>query len=316
VALAEWLRTHNTGVSAESRIGFYGLDVYSLWESLETMRDYLAKEDPRAAGEVVKVLKCFEPYGEDVQAYGHYARFSSSCEDKVAHLLKEIRNKARFYDHDLEAALNTEQNAVIVANAEKYYRTMMRPGNGSWNLRDTHMMETLDRLLSFHGEKAKAIVWEHNTHIGDARATDMIKDGTINIGQLAREKYGNQDVFLVGFGSYQGRVIAASRWDEPMQDMVVPAARHGSIEEILHREKANNRFLVFDGTEQGFDYPLLHRAIGVVYDPDRERYGNYVPSYLAERYNAFVYLDQTTAVHPLHLKPEGHQAPDTFPFGV
>jgi erythromycin esterase-like protein len=250
-----------------------------------------------------------------------YARFSlteHSCRDEVVKLLKEVRAKAQHLDGDPEAGFNTEQNALIAVNAEKYYRSMMGFGNESWNVRDGHMMETLQRLMQFHGAGAKGIVWEHNTHIGDARATDMKRSGTINIGQLAREAWGTEKVYLVGFGSYKGSVIAGDSWGAPMKRMQVPEARRESVEARLHAESPENRYLLFrdPATRKLFQKPMPHRAIGVVYHPEHERMGNYVPSVMAERYDAFIYLDQTRALHPLHLPSEGHKVPETYPFGV
>jgi erythromycin esterase-like protein len=179
------------------------------------------------------------------------------------------------------------------------------------------MMETLDRLMNFHGAGAKGIVWEHNTHIGDARATNMHRSGMVNIGQLARVQYGINKVYLVGFGSYEGTVIAGEEWGALMEEMEVPKAREGSIEYILHRESPQDRYLLFNtGTgEKLYDEQVHHRAIGVVYNPDRERYGNYVPSVMARRYDAFMYLDRTSALHPLHMQPHADKMPDTYPFG-
>lgn len=178
-------------------------------------------------------------------------------------------------------------------------------------------METLDRLLHHHGKGSKGIVWEHNTHIGDARATDMKRAGMVNIGQLAREQYGINKVYLVGFGSYQGTVIAGEEWGSLMEEMDVPPAREGSIEYELHRENAHNRYLLFNTEEiqKKYETAIRHRAIGVVYNPDNERQGNYVPSVMAQRYNAFIYLDETRALHPLHLKPHDEKVPETYPFG-
>ncbi|HVK97447.1 MAG TPA: erythromycin esterase family protein, partial [Flavisolibacter sp.] len=188
--------------------------------------------------------------------------------------------------------------------------------NESWNVRDTHMMETLDRLLSFHGKDSKGIVWEHNTHIGDARATDMHKAGMINIGQLAREEYGINKVYLVGFGSYKGSVIAGDEWGAEMKEMDVPPARSGSIEDVLHKQSAENRYLLFsEEPKETYESPIHHRAIGVVYHPEREKYGNYVSSLMSQRYDAFIYLDQTTALHPLHMQTHREKMPDTYPFG-
>jgi erythromycin esterase len=316
-ALAEWLREYNQGLSTDKKIGFYGLDVYSLWDSLREMVTYLDKEDPQAAQSVRKAIQCFEPYEENEHVYARYSLTEHSCRDHVVGVLKEIRMKAQFLDGDREAGFNTEQNALIAVNAEKYYRSMIGFDNESWNVRDTHMMETLDRLLNFHGKNSKGIVWEHNTHIGDARATDMKRAGMINIGQLAREQYGINKVYLVGFGTYQGTVIAADAWGAPMQELEVPRAREGSIEYRLHHENIANRYLLFntEDIQRKFESSIRHRAIGVVYDPARERYGNYVASKLSQRYDAFLFIDETKALHPLHMKPHDAKMPDTYPFG-
>jgi erythromycin esterase len=316
-ALAEWLREHNMNIPHAKKIGFYGLDVYSLWESMDAMIKYLSKEDPIAARAVIRAIQCFEPYREEGQEYALASfRMSANCTEEVINVLKEIRSKARNYDHDREASLNTEQNAYIAVNAEKYYRAMISFGPESWNIRDTHMVETLNRIMNFHGPEAKAIVWEHNTHIGDARATNMKEEGTINVGQLIREEHSKEDVVAVGFGSYEGTVIAGVEWGSPMEEMKVPEARKGSIEEILHKEFGDNKLLILNREiDKKFQAILPHRAIGVVYHPYRE-WGNYVPTVLAERYDAFIYLEKTKALHPLHIKPNGHITPETYPFGV
>lgn len=316
-ALSDWLRSVNQNKPADKKIGFYGLDVYSLWDSMREMMNYLEKEDPAAAQSVKKAILCFEPFEQNEHLYARYALSERSCRDKVIDLLKEIRLKAQFLDGDREAGFNTEQNALIAVNAEKYYRSMMGFDNESWNVRDRHMMETLERLMNFHGKKAKSIVWEHNTHIGDARATDMKKAGMVNTGQLSREQYGINQVYLVGFGSYQGSVIAGEEWGAPMAEMEVPPAREGSIEYNLHRESSKDRYLLFNNTDiqEKYDKAIKHRAIGVVYHPERERFGNYVPSVMSQRYDAFIYLDETMALHPLHLKPHDEKMPETYPFG-
>jgi erythromycin esterase-like protein len=316
-ALSEWLKQHNNKLPIEKKIGFYGLDVYSLWDSMKAMVNYLEHEDPQTAQTVKKAIQCFQPFEENEQLYARYSLTEHSCRDKVLAMLKEIRMKSQFLNGDREAGFNTEQNALIAVNAEKYYRSMMSFDNESWNVRDTHMMETLDRLMNFHGQAAKGIVWEHNTHIGDARATNMKSAGMVNIGQLAREKYGNDNVFLIGFGSYRGSVIAGNEWGAPMQEMNVPPAREGSIEQLLHSEKAGDQYLLFNNNsiKEKYRKSIPHRAIGVVYNPDRERYGNYVPSVMPHRYDAFIYLEETTALHPLHLKPHDEKIPETYPFG-
>ena len=317
-ALAEWLRAHNKKSGSGRKVGFYGLDVYSLWDSMREMMSYLEKEDPAAAQLVKNAIQCFEPYKENEQMYARMSLTEHSCRDHVLALLKDIRLKAQHLDGEPEAGFNTEQNALIAVNAEKYYHSMMRFDNESWNVRDRHMMETLERLLNWHGPEAKAVVWEHNTHIGDARATNMRRAGMINIGQLARERWGHDAVYLVGFGSYEGTVIAGEAWGSVMEEMEVPPAREGSVEQQLHRESPQNRYLLFRDrdTAKSFRNPVPHRAIGVVYNPRREKMGNYVPSVMPERYDAFIYLDQTSALHPLHLQPKGKAMPDLYPFGV
>lgn len=195
---------------------------------------------------------------------------------------------------------------------------MINGGPDSWNIRDHHMTDTLERLLNFHGKDAKAIVWEHNTHIGDARATNMARGGMVNVGQLVREKWGRAASFSVGFGSYRGSVIAGSSWGVPMQQMPVPEARRGSWEELLHRAGPGDRVILSEDIRhlESFGDYINHRAISVVYHPENEKYGNYVPSVLPERYDAFLFTDETTALHPLHLYPDTHLVPETWPFGI
>jgi erythromycin esterase-like protein len=316
-ALVEWLHEYNGTLTPDRKIGFYGLDVYSLWDSMREMMHYLEKEDPEAAKSVKKAIQCFEPYEGKEQLYARYSLTEHSCRDKVLGLLREVRMKAQLLDGDREAGFNTEQNALIAVNAEKYYRSMMNFDNESWNVRDRHMMETLDRLLQFHGKGAKAIVWAHNTHIGDASATGMKRAGMINIGQLARENYGVNKVYLAGFGTYSGSVIAAEEWGAPMQEMEVPPAREGSIEHQLHTEDPLDRYLLLQTEDQSSQYEreIRHRAVGVVYNPENDRFSNYVPSVLSLRYDAFIFIDETSAVHPLHLQPHDVEMPATYPFG-
>jgi len=321
VALAEWLRAHNDGVADDRKVGFYGLDVYSLWDSMYAVIGYLQKNDPSALPAARRAFRCFEPYGEDAQDYARATAWvSASCADEVSALLTELRRKGPSNrDGEREARFAAEQNGLVVKNAEAYYRTMIQGGPESWNLRDAHMGETLDRLVRFHGDRAKAIVWEHNTHIGDARHTDMADDGMFNVGQLARERHAGEGVVLVGFGSYEGTVIAGDEWDAPMEVMRVPPARPGSWEDVLHTAGADDKLLIF--SDRDAVRPLSewvgHRAIGVVYHPERERYGNYVPTVVPRRYDAFLYIDRTKALRPLHLRARtGEEVPETYPSGV
>ena len=264
---------------------------------------------------------CFEPYRKDEgKSYARASQFVPElCQNEVVDLLKEIQKKLPQYNTDHENVFSAEQNALITVNAENYYRAMIAGGPHSWNVRDRHMADTLDRLLEFHGEKSKAIVWEHNTHIGDARATDMVDEGMYNVGELARINYNDEGVVLVGFGSYKGSVIAGKSWGAPMTKMQLPDARPGSWEDLLHRAGTENKLLLMDDfadNDTMMEHHIGHRAVGVVYQPQYEQYGNYVPSILPLRYDAFIYLDETHALHPVHIQPDGHQIPDTYPFGV
>lgn len=319
--LTEWMRMYNSTLKPESRIGFYGLDVYSLWDSLREVIRYLETVDPDMALTAKWAYSCFEPYGEDVQEYARATRLvPASCEEEVVALLAGLRAKVgELRDGGPDAYFNAEQNALIAKNADGFYRAMVRGGPDSWNVRDCHMAETLDRLMQHHGPNAKAIVWEHNTHVGDARATDMAVGGMVNVGQLVRERHEGDGVVLVGFGSHRGSVIAAREWEAPMQRMPVPEARDGSWEDVLHQASPNDKLLLLsDDAPDEFQDARGHRAIGVVYHPDYDAFGNYVPTVLPRRYDAFLYLDETDALHPLHVpvhlaEPE---VPETFPVGV
>jgi erythromycin esterase-like protein len=322
VELVEWLRRHNDALAMDKKAGFYGLDVYSLWDSLYRILSYLRKQAPSALSAARRAFQCFEPYGEDVQEYARATRWvDASCEDEVIALLAELHRTAREHPRDgREAQFDAEQNALVVKNAEHYYRTMVQGGPESWNIRDRHMVETLERLMKHHGPGGKAIVWEHNTHVGDARFTDMAEDGTVNVGQLVREGHDGEGVVLVGFGSYRGSVIAGREWEAPMERMTVPPGRPDSWEDILHRACAGDRLLLLDDARANEEFleERGHRAIGVVYHPDYERYGNYVPTVLPRRYDAFLFLDQTRALWPLHEMKvrEESEVPETYPFGV
>jgi erythromycin esterase len=317
VALSEWLRSHNEARPSEEQVGFYGLDVYSLWESLAEVIDYLKEHHPEAVDAAYAAFHCFEPYAEDPQEYARGAMFvPDACRDEVQKLLQTIRDRASEISAGDATSLNAIMNAEALKGAEAYYRAMVAGGADSWNLRDRHMTNTLNRLTQFHGPDSKAIVWEHNTHIGDARYTDMARDGMFNVGQVVREEHGD-DVVLVGFGSYQGTVIAGRGWDAPMEVMEVPSAMSGSWEQVLHDLDAQDRLLLFQKPVTGgheLAVPRGHRAIGVVYHPEFER-GNYVPTVLPLRYDAFLYLDRTEALHPLHIEPRAGP-PELYPWNV
>jgi erythromycin esterase-like protein len=322
VALCDWLHDFNRRLPADQRVGFYGLDVYSLWDSMRAVVAYLERIDPALARNARRAYNCFEPYAEDVEEYARAtAIVPTSCEAEAISVLRALRGQAPAFAADgREGFFNAEQNALVARNAELYYRTMVRGGPASWNVRDTHMAETLDRLVQHHGPTSKAIVWEHNTHIGDARFTDMARARMVNVGQLARQSHAEEGVVLVGFGSHRGTVIAAEEWGMPMQRMRVPPARDGSLESLLFDARVGDALLLFDGSDdggiRGLDAPMGHRAIGVVYDPAYERWGNYVPTIVPRRYDAFLFIEETRAVDPLHMPVHvGGDLPETYPSG-
>jgi erythromycin esterase len=319
-ALAEWLHEYNKPLLKNKKVGFYGLDVYSLWESMDSIIQYLKKVDPSALKTAEEAFNCFGPYSEDEgRAYARATQFVPDlCTDEVVELLRKIQQRIPQYNTDHENVFNVQQNAFVAVNAEKYYRAMIKGGPHSWNVRDSHMSDTLDRLFEFHGAGTKAIIWAHNTHIGDARATDMVREGMLNLGELVRLKHHEKGVVLVGFGSYKGEVVAGSNWGGNMKTMEVPSAKKGSWEYLLHKAGPENKLLLMEDLmeEQFLENYIGHRAIGVVYNSENEKYGNYVPTLLPLRYDAFIYLDHTKGVHPLHIQPDGHQMPETYPFGV
>ncbi|MFH8349180.1 erythromycin esterase family protein [Streptomyces sp. NPDC018045] len=328
---ARWLRAHNTGLPPRERVGFHGLDVYSMWESLEAVLAYLGEHHPDQVGRAEEAYRCLEPYGQDPRTYALATRMlPSGCEPEVVRLLTALRERARRpEDTPSVADLAALQNAETLAGAERYYRALVRGGPEPWNIRDHHMADTLDRLTAHHGPGAKAVVWAHNTHVGDARATAMAPAGMVSVGQVVRERHAADGVVLVGFGSYRGTVVAGGRWGAPARTLRVPEARPGSVEELLHQALPEERALfVFPPRDTGGGlHPEApapagwagvrrdHRAIGVVYRPERDAYANYVPTTLAQRYDAFLYLDRTHALTPLHPEPSAEGEEETWPTG-
>ena len=303
-----WLRDWNRTRPAAARIGFYGLDVYSLWDSLRVVMSWLKANEPDALPDALRAWHCFLPYGEDPHRYAWGTRLvPRSCEPDVVSLLVEVRRRTS--GRTDEDAFDVTQNAEVAVDAERYYRIMMRADRQSWNIRDHHMTDTIDRIAQHHGPRSRGLVWEHNTHVGDARGTDMARHGMVNVGQLLRERYGLERVSLVGFASHRGSVLAAAGWGQPEQVLALPVARQGSHEDLLHRALGRRAVLPF-GAQRAAGWltaPLGHRAVGVVYDPLQEL-TNYVPTRMGARYDALVWLEQTEALHALH-----HEARPTEP---
>lgn len=325
-----WLRAYNDDLPiGGAQVGFYGLDLYSLYTSITAVLGYLDKVDPEAARRARYRYGCFEHFGEDSQAYGYAAAFdlSQSCEDDVVVQLRELQHHAAEYarrDGRLAADefFYAEQNARLVKNAEEYYRAMFCGRVASWNLRDQHMAETLDALATYlgrQGERARVVVWAHNSHIGDARATELGEQGELNIGQLARERYG-RDAVLVGFSTYSGTVTAAADWDGPAERKRVRPALPGSYEALFHHTALPVFLLPLRGDGRavaGLRAPRLERAIGVIYRPQTERVSHYFAARLPEQFDAVLHFDETRAVEPLErVAPwETGEAPETFPSG-
>ncbi|HWU33274.1 MAG TPA: erythromycin esterase family protein [Marmoricola sp.] len=320
VDFLDWLHQWNATRPMDERVGFYGLDVYSLWDSLREIIAWLRANEPEALESALNAWQCFLPYDEDPHRYAWATRLVPlSCEDQVVDLLTEVRRRTRTIDVvDDEDAFDAAQNAQVVLGAELYYRTMVRGNTSSWNIRDHHMASTIERISSHLGPQSKGLIWEHNTHIGDARATDMESAGMVNVGQLIRERYGAAEVALVGFAGYRGSVLAASGWGEPETAFPVPPARARSHELLIHLALRRPAVIVF-GEDRGGAWLAAtrgHRAIGVVYNPDRET-GNYVPTVMGARYDALIWLEETTALQPLHREltprePEFETEPSGF----
>lgn len=300
----EWLKDYNKKQPKERQVGFYGIDVYSLWESMDEIIHYLEQNNSPDVETAKKVFSCFEPFNRQPEKYGVSASFySEGCHDEVIKLLTDICLKKHKYMDAEESGLNLEVNALITANAENYYRTMVVNDNESWNIRDRHMVEVINKITEFYHGDAKGIIWEHNTHVGDARATDMADEGIVNVGQILREQKGNENLLVVGFGTHRGTVIAADEWGVNFEKMIVPPARDGSWEDLMHKAGPHDKLLIFNEQNRNvFKEKIGHRAIGVVYEPMYEHYGNYVPSSMPERYDAFIYINSTNALTPLEVE--------------
>jgi erythromycin esterase-like protein len=302
--LIEWLKLYNE--TQDVKVGFYGLDVYSLWESMEAIIQYLEDTQSPELDQAKEAFECFEPFHRKAEQYGvSAALYGEDCKQEVLALLQSLLTNRNKYENDDEASLNLVVNALVTTNAEHYYHTMITNDNESWNIRDHHMVHALEHITTFYGSEAKGIVWEHNTHIGDARATDMVHAGLVNVGQLTREKYGEENVYAIGFGTYKGTVIASTKWGTPHEVMPVPEATIGSWEHFLHKARNGNKLLLFDSMNQHeFNETIGHRAIGVIYHPQYEHLGNYVPTRVSDRYNAFIYIEETKALTPISVKHE------------
>ncbi len=317
----DWLRHHNTALKMDMRVAFHGLDIYSLYESIRAVLRYLDEVDPTTASVARERYGCLTPWQSDPATYGHAALTGTypSCETDVVQVLKDLLEKRQAYaKRDGERFLDAIQNARLIANAERYYRTMYYGSRASWNLRDSHMFETLKRLMNFHGSRSKAVVWAHNSHIGDSAATEMHSRGEHNLGHLCRNEFGKA-VSLIGFGTDHGTVAAASNWDGPMEVKAVRPAVPQSYEALCHQSGIRSFLLNLRqptlNTTDSLLKPRLERAIGVVYRPETEMSSHYFQAVLPQQFDELIWFDETSAITPFETKTlDG--LPDTYPFGV
>jgi len=325
LAFVDWLRGFNRNAPPGKQAGFYGLDLYSLHASMRAVLDYLDKVDPEEARRARNRYACFEQFGEDPQRYGYAASFdiSQSCEDEaVAQLMEMRRHRAQRVARDGHVEPDehrfAEQNARLVQNAERYYRAMFGGRAESWNIRDRHMADTLEWLCQIQPD-ARIVVWAHNSHLGDASATEMASHGEVNLGQLARERFG-EDVFLLGFTTYSGEVTAASQWDAPAERKVVRPALEGSYEAMFHHTRIPAFLLRTNrpGLTNVLGGPRLQRAIGVIYLPGSERVSHYFQCRLSQQFDAVIHIDRTKALIPFERTSrwEAGELPETYPYAV
>jgi protein-L-isoaspartate(D-aspartate) O-methyltransferase len=321
-AFVDWMRQHNESVEDAKRAGFFGLDLYNMSASIRAVLDYLDEVDPEAATVARERYACLTPWQKDPTTYGHAVLTQGyrKCEQAVLEQLQALLTRQLDYaKEDGESFLDAAQNARLIASAERYYRIMYYGGAESWNLRDTHMFETLTHLLNAFGADSKAVVWAHNSHIGDARHTDMgaIRD-ELNIGQLCRERFGRKAA-LIGFGTHTGTVAAAHDWDGDMKVMRVQPSHRESYERVLH-DSGVPRFHLAMSADEAVRRRLvesrLERFIGVIYRPDTELLSHYAQASLAQQFDGFVWFDETNAVTPLGPQQAQTGVPDTYPFAL
>ncbi|WP_092009854.1 erythromycin esterase family protein [Marinobacter daqiaonensis] len=317
----EWLRRHNAELDFDDRVAFHGLDLYSLFSSINEVLSYLDQVDPETAAIARQRYECLAPYRHEPVEYARAAlspRFQD-CEPDVLRMLSELyERRAKLEAKDGTRFFNAMQNARLIANAEEYYRTMLFGTHSGWNLRDTHMFETLESLLEHYGENSRGVVWAHNSHIGNSAATDMSRRGEFNIGQLCREKFGSK-MYSIGFGTDNGTVAAADDWGDPVDIKQVRPSREDSYEYLCHRSGVPNFTLPLRGGDpslvKALEKPRLERAIGVIYRPLTERQSHYFGASLPRQFDEYIWFDTSQAVSPLGTQPVDG-VPDTYPFGV
>ncbi len=318
----DWLRLHNAELHDQERVAFHGLDLYSLYSSIREVLKYLDDVDPETAKLARHRYGCLTPWQADPATYGRAALTGRyrNCEDQVVRMLEELAARHREYaEHDGERFLDAVQNARLVANAERYYRVMYYGSRESWNLRDRYMFDTLEVLRDFHAPTDKAVIWAHNSHVGDAAATDMGARGEFNIGHLCRREFGSR-AYSIGFGTDHGTVAAASDWDGPMERKEIRPALADSYERLCHETGLPGFLLDLRGLRdpalrQGLSRPRLERAIGVIYRSESEFASHYFQAELPRQFDEYIWIDETTPVTPFETA-ELEGLPDTYPFGL
>jgi erythromycin esterase-like protein len=322
LAFVDWLRSWNAERRAGERVGIHGLDLYSLEESMEAVIAYLEDIDPEAAAGARQRYACLTPFRTDPALYGYAAMSQGyrSCEDDAVAMLRHMLERRLEY----EAAgrgrfLDAAANARLVAGAERYYRSMFQGDEASWNLRDTHMFEMLERILDVYGEGAAGAVWAHNSHLGDASATAMASRGELNVGQLARERFG-PEVYAVGFGTHDGTVTAAASWGGKPRTMTVRPSNASSYERLFHDAGVTSGTAALregqgaPALREALEEPRLERAIGVIYRPETELVSHYFRAVLPRQFDELVFIDRTTAIRPLSGGPGVAPLPARHPF--
>ena len=325
VDFVEWLRDWNRHSDSHHMAGFYGMDLYSMHTSIESVLGYLQQVDPQAARRARHRYACFEHFSEEPQEYGAATAWHGKepCEDEVIDQLVELQRKqTELMQRDGHIAeeefFSAEQNARLIKNAERYYRSMFHGRDESWNLRDTHMFETLLALREHLDQgKAKVVVWAHNSHLGDARATSMSDRGELNVGQLVRERFGT-GAFSIGFSTHSGTVTAAQEWGEPAHRCRVRPGLHGSYEELFHTTGAVDFWLDLRARNEAtslLQNERLQRAIGVIYHPETERWSHYFEARLPDQFDVMIHLDHTRALEPLERgsRWDAAELPETYP---
>jgi erythromycin esterase len=305
--LAEWLKVYNKGKDKNQQVGFYGMDVYGQWEAMDEVIRIAEELIPHKANIIRNQLSCFAAFSFDEWQYARAVQQGyPTCQPQLEWVVEVVKEhlESSSNPNDKKALLHAKQSAKVVKNAEDFYRLAIQNNVSSWNSRVLHMNETVNLLLQVHGDDSKGIVWAHNTHIGDAQATSMANEGMVNIGQLSRQTFGNENVMLIGFTTYNGRVNAGSRWGAIMSRMRIPNAMEGSAESLLKSCNIKQFYIVFDeAMRQNKELlkPINHRAIGVVYNPANEQLYNYVPSVLPMRYDVLFFIKTSSSLEPISL---------------